>query len=70
MLVDSSLTVAEICEKLIAAGHPCGNSEECRKMRGKIKNYLMRKVKRGWVVKDGRRYRLSDELVAARAYQQ
>ncbi len=70
MLGDSPHTAPEICDKLIAAGHPCETSDERRMLRDKIKNHLTRKIKRGWVVKDGSRYRLSDELVAASVSQQ
>ncbi len=70
MISDGPHTVAEICDKLIAAGHPCETSDERRMLRDKIKNHLTRKIKRGWVVKDGCRYRLTDELAAARVSQQ
>jgi len=63
--LDNPLTVAEICDRLIATGHPCESSADRKLMRDKIKNYLRRKVRRGWVVKENGRYRLCDSLVTA-----
>ncbi len=61
---EKPLTLAEICDKLIEGGHPCESSEDRKKIRDKIKNHLVRKVKSGWIVKENSRYRLSDSLLA------
>ena len=63
---NNPLTVAEICNKLIATGHPCESSADRKLMRDKIKNYLRRKVRRGWVIRENGRYRLCDTMIEAR----
>jgi len=63
---EKPLTVAEICDRLISNGHPCGSGKERAMMRDKIKNHLRRKMVRGWVVRENGRYSRCDDMAYPR----
>ena len=67
---ENLLTVAEICDELVKNGHPCNSVSDRARLRDKIKNYLRRKIRRGWVVKEGSRYRLCDSMLELGQFQE